>query len=272
MPDNSVSNFVSFVAELRAAELEVLTEITSDLERDRQHVVSALERMGVARTELGKAIAAYHLHFKAERAWLRITPVLLKWIDRSSLTTLYNLIGDGERDRSLSDPRRAAMMRADLNPATRRNAGIVEYLAGGQDDETPEAADRAVEAALKASKKQATSPKQAGSADAPQHKTVDGFADEQIAGAEEFAKTHPEFNRKKIATAVISRLQAWAGLSASKTTTAAKRRERQEESNDRARNVTPSQKVVSMNGEPPRKSPKPQPTLFDLHSEQQELA
>ena len=109
MSDRKVTNCESFSDELRAAELEVLTEITSALERDRQNVVSAFERMGVARAELGKVIAAYHSHFKAERAWLRITPVLLKWMDRTSLTTLYNLIGDGERDQSLSSPRRAAI-------------------------------------------------------------------------------------------------------------------------------------------------------------------
>ena len=272
MPDRKVSNFESFADELCAAELEALTEVTSQLVRDRQNMVSTFERAGVARAELGKAIAAYHLHFKAERAWLRITPVLLKWIDRASLTTLYNLIRDGERDRSLSGPRRAAMMRFNLNPATRRNSGIVEHLAGGQDDESPEAADQAVQAAVRASKAQLAAPKRTSSDAVPLRKSLDELAAEQIANAEAFAKTHPDVDRKTIASAVISRLQVWAGVSAGQTTSTAPQTDRQEESKRRAPNRRRAQKVVSMDGKPQPKSPKPEPTLFDLGAGDLEIA
>jgi len=169
--------------------------------------------MGVARAELGKAITAYHLHFKAERAWFKITPVLLKWIDRTSPTTQYNLIGDADRDQSLSGPRRAAMKRFGLNPATRRNSGIVEQLAGGSDDESPEGADQAVQVAVKASKVLVAAPKRTSPAADPQSYTLDELAAEETARAEDFAKIHPEFNRETIASAVISSFQAWASRS-----------------------------------------------------------
>ena len=50
------------------------------------------------------------------------------------------------------------------NPRTRRNSGIVELLAGGRDDESPEAADQAVQVAVKASKGHFAVPKKASSA------------------------------------------------------------------------------------------------------------
>ncbi len=274
MSDIKVSNFESFDAELRAAELEVLTEITPELARDHLNVVSAFERMGVARAELGKAIAAYHLHFKAERAWLRITPVLLKWIDRTSLTTLYYLIGDAERDQSLSDPRRAALKRIGLNPATRRNSGIVEQLAGGLDDETPEAADQAVQVAVKASKVLVAAPKRTSPAAVPQSYTLDELAAEETARAEDFAKIHPEFNKETIASAVISSLQAWAGISASQTVdvTTTPKTAQDEGSNHSAPAKSPTLKVFSTYSKGKRKSPMTAPTLFDLGVDHQELA
>lgn len=274
MLDRKVSNFESFDAELRAAELDVLTEITPELARDRQNVVSAYQRMGAARAELGKAIAAYHLHFKAGRAWLRITPVLLKWIDRTSLTTLYNLIGDAERDQSLSGPRRAAMLRINLNPATRRNSGIVKQLAGGQEDESPEAAGQAVQAAIKASKAQIAAPKRTSSAAVPQSYTLDGLAAEEVARAEDFAKTHPEVSRKTVASAVISGLQAWAGMPASQTADIATRltTAQEEGSNHSALDKGPAVEVLSIGGKGRKRPQAVQPMLFDLGSEQQELA
>jgi hypothetical protein len=272
MPDENVSNFESLDEALQAAELEVLSEITPELERDRQNLVSAFLQIGVARVELGKAIAAYHLHFKADRAWLRVTPVLLKWIGRTSITTLYNLIGDAERDQSLSGPRRAALKRIAINPATRRNTAIVEQLAGGQDDESSEAADQAVQVAVKASKAHLPAPKRTSSAAVPQSYTLDELAAEEIARADDFAKTHPEVNRETIASAVISSLQAWTGISASQTASTAPQTDRQENSKRRARDRSRAQKVVSMDGKPQRKLPKPEPTLFDLGAEQQELA
>jgi hypothetical protein len=272
MPDRKVPNFESFDAELRAAELKVLTEITPELARDRQNMVSAFQRMGVARAELGKAIAAYHVHFKEGRAWLKITPVLLKWIDRTSPTTLYNLMGDAERDQSLSSPRRAAMIRSNLNPATRRNAGIVGQLAGGRDDESPEVADQAVRAAVKASKTKLAAPKQKNPAAVPQSDTLEKLAAEEIARAEDFAKIHPEVNRERIASAVISSFREWAGISASHAPATNSKTTRQVESKRQARDKSKAQKVVSMADTPQRKSPKPEPTLLDFGAGHLEIA
>ena len=275
MSDGKVSNFESLDAALQAAELEVLPEITPELARDRQSLVSAFQRMGVARVELGKAIAAYHQHFKAERAWLGVTPVLLKWIGRTSLTTLYNLIGDAERDQSLSGPRRAALNRIGINPATRRYGGIVELLAGGRDAEIPEDADHAVQVALEASKTRLAAPDLASPFAVPLRMTVDELAAEQIERAEDFAKVHMEVNRETIAMAVISRFQVWAGITAGQPADISATTPEtgpEEEANLLAMDRSPVLKVVSMYGKRKRKSPAPAPTLFDFGAEQQELA
>jgi hypothetical protein len=274
MQDGEVSNFESLDETLQAVELEVLSEITPELALDRQNLVSAFQQMGVARVELGKAIAAYHQHFKAERAWLSVTPVLLKWIDRTSLTTLYNLIGDAERDQSLSGPRRAALKRVGINPTTRRNAGIVEQLAGGRDGENPEDADHAVQVALDASKAHFATPELASTAAVPLRMTVDEFAAEQIARAEDFAKTHPDVSREAIASAVILRLQVWAGISASQPVdiAATPGTDPKEESNHIAQDRIPALKVVSTSGKRKKKAPATAPTLFDFGAEQQERA
>lgn len=164
------------------------------------------------------------------------------------------------------------MIRVHLNPATRRNAGIVEQLAGGRDDESPEAADQAVQAAVKASKPQPLAPKRRISTAVPQTCTLDVLAAEEIARAEEFAKTHPEVNRQTIATAVISSFKAWAGISARQTLSTVPQADRQEEPNRRARDRSRAQKVVSMDDKSQPKSPKPEPTLFDLDAEHLEIA
>ena len=274
MKDGEVPNFGSLDEALQAAELEVLPEITPALVRDRLKLVSAFQHVGIARLELGKAIAAYHAHFKADRTWLRVTPVLLKWIDRTSLTTLYNLIGDAQRDQSLSGPRRAAMMRIGLNPATRRNSGIVKQLAGGRDDETPEAADQAVQVAVKASKAHLAAPTRASSAAGPQSYALDELAAEEIARAEDFAKIHPEVSRETIASAVISRLQVWAGRYASQSTDigTTPKTAPNEGSNHSVPDKSPAVKVLSTGGKGRKSPPAIQPMLFNLGAEQQGLA
>jgi len=272
MDDDKVPNFGSLNEALQAAELEALTEITSALVRDRQALVSAFQQIGIARVELGKAIAAYHAHFKANRTWLRITPVLLKWIDRTSLATLYNLIGDGERDQSLSGPRRAAMMRVNLNPATRRNSEMVEQLAGGKEDESAEAADQAVQAAIKASKAQIAAPKRTNSAAVRTPLTIDELVADQIGRVDDFARTHPEADRKTIADAVISRLQVWAGISPIQPAEVAAAPQTELGKKPKHRVRGKAQKVVSMDGKQKPKSPKPEPMLFDLGAEHLEIA
>ncbi len=274
MEDDKVSNFESLDEALQAAELEVLQKITPELARDRQSLVSAFKQVGIARAELGKAIGAYHAHFKVDRAWMRVTPVLLEWIDRTSVVTLYNLMGDSERDRNLSGPRRAAMMRVNLNPATRRNSGIVEQLAGGHEDESPEAADQAVQAAIKTSKVQVAAPKQASSPAVPLRVTLEELATEEIARAEDFAKTHPEVSREKIATAVISGFQAWAGIPARQTADIATTPTPAQEngSNQSVPGKSPAVKVLSTGGKGRKRPPAIQPMLFNLGAEQQGLA
>lgn len=272
MPHGEVPNFGSLDQALQAAERDVLTEITPEVTQDRQSLVGAFQGIGVARLELGKAIATYRRHFKAKGAWMRIAPVLLQWIDRTSLATLYNLIGDAERDQSLSGPRREALERVHINPATRSNARIVETLAGGREDESPEAADKAVGAALEASKAHIAAPKAARSAAVPRSMTLDEFAADQIARAEKFAGTHPEENKESIASAVISRLQAWGGVSTSHATVRATQTHQQGESKHRSRQRSTPKKVVSMDGKPERKSPKPELPLFDFGPDQHEIA
>jgi hypothetical protein len=154
--------------ELQRVEGIFIHSQSAELTQARNSVVGALQTFKNNRLNLGRVLRVYKRNFKAEGSWMAAVKVIADAIERDE-RTVFRIIEDFERASQLAPIVLEAMQEQKIDPAAKKNAGVVENLLQMPKPETREDADTAVSVAVRAHvaekkkrKKAATKPAKMG--------------------------------------------------------------------------------------------------------------
>lgn len=160
MNSGGLDNLSNLREELCKLERVHVAPFCSEIRQSREGVIAAVGVYAHSRYNLGRALRAYKVHFKAERAWIAAAEIVGDAIGRDQ-KTVFRIIADFERADRLPAITIEAMQDQNIDPGKHAYADAIEELIEMPSPETREEAATAVATTMKQhserKRKQATS-------------------------------------------------------------------------------------------------------------------
>lgn len=142
-----LDNLSNLSEQLQRVEETDLNGGSYEWSQSRKVVVSAVQGYRHGRFDLGRALRAYRMHFKAQRTWV-VAAQTIADARGCCRKTVFRVIADYERAQGLPLIMVEAMLDQEIDPAEAKNSKITESLLQMPEPETPKEAVASVAKAV----------------------------------------------------------------------------------------------------------------------------